>query len=256
MLLLKKIESYKKYFDINNNIKNYVEMFPLKVKNLNLIIENQKLINNLNFQLNDSSLTVLLGPNGAGKSLLLRLLNGLLVPTSGQIFWSGNSINDTIRKKQAFVFQKSILLRRSVSENLNFVQKLYNCSNGSNQDEMLKMVGLYDKKNIPARLLSVGEQQILSLIRALIINPQLIFLDEPTSNIDPISTSIIESILFAAKEKGVKIIFVTHDILQAKRIADEILFMEKGSIIEQNKVKLFFPKPKTKVAQNFISGKI
>ena len=66
-------------------------------------------------------------------------------------------------------------------------------------------------------------------------------LDEPTSNIDPISTSIIESILFAAKEKGVKIIFVTHDILQAKRIADEILFMEKGSIIEQNKVKLFFP---------------
>ena len=126
MLLLEKIESYKKYFDINNNIKNYVEMFPLKVKNLNLIIENQKLINNLNFQLNDSSLTVLLGPNGAGKSLLLRLLNGLLVPTSGQIFWSGNSINDSIRKKQAFVFQKSILLRRSVSENLNFVQKLYN----------------------------------------------------------------------------------------------------------------------------------
>ena len=239
-----------------NNIENKIKMFPLKVKDLNLTIDSQHLINKLNFELVDNSLTVLLGPNGAGKSLLLRLLNGLLTPSSGEILWSGIPLNESLRKKQAFVFQKSILLRRSVSENLNFVQKLYKLSDASNKEEWLKKVHLYDKRNLPARILSVGEQQILSLIRALIINPQLILLDEPTSNIDPISTSIIENILFDAKEKGVKILFVTHDILQAQRIADEILFMDKGTIIEHNKVNLFFPTPKTKVAQNFISGKI
>ncbi len=239
-----------------NNIENKIKMFPLRVKDLNLTIDNQHLINKLNFELVDNSLTVLLGPNGAGKSLLLRLLNGLLTPSSGEILWSGIPLNESLRKKQAFVFQKSILLRRSVSENLNFVQKLYKLSDASNKEEWLKKVHLYDKRNLPARILSVGEQQILSLIRALIINPQLILLDEPTSNIDPISTSIIENILFDAKEKGVKILFVTHDILQAQRIADEILFMDKGTIIEHNKVNLFFPTPKTKVAQNFISGKI
>ena len=154
---------------------------------------------------------------------------------------------------QALVFQKPILLRRSVEANLDFFDRLINLNN-YDKNQLLKIVDLLDQKNQPARLLSLGEQQRLSLIRALLLRPRLIMLDEPTANLDPASTKIIEDIIISLKEFGIKIIFVTHNILQAKRLADEVIFFDKGKLIEHSNSKEFFSNSKSIKVNNYLNG--
>ena len=188
--------------------------------------------------------------------MFLKTINGLIGVHSREIKFNSIEINDYIRKEIAIVFQKPTLLRRSVFENMQFVlEKKYKLSNLEIM-KLLRRVSLDTFKDKPARLLSGGEQQRLSLARALLINPSLLLLDEPTANLDPYSLNLIEEIILDENKKGKTIILTTHDMGQAKRLAKEILFFNKGKLLEQTKAINFFKKPKTKEAQSYINGKI
>ena len=226
---------------------------PLEIKNLNYSIGSKEILYNLNIKIISDRITVIMGPNGAGKSIFLKILNGIIRPTSGKILWNEKIDKSLVLNGQALVFQKPILLRRSVEANLDFFDKLTNLNN-YDKNQLLKIVDLLDQKNQPARLLSLGEQQRLSLIRALLLRPRLIMLDEPTANLDPASTKIIEDIIISLKEFGIKIIFVTHNILQAKRLADEVIFFDKGKLIEHSNSKEFFSNSKSIKVNNYLNG--
>lgn len=226
---------------------------PLEIKNLNYSIGSKEILYNLNIKIISDKITVIMGPNGAGKSIFLKILNGIIRPTSGKILWNEKVDESLVLNGQALVFQKPVLLRRSVKANLDFFDKLTNLNN-YDKNQLLKIVDLLDQKNQPARLLSLGEQQRLSLIRALLLRPRLIMLDEPTANLDPASTKIIEDIIISLKEFGIKIIFVTHNILQAKRLADEVIFFDKGKLIEHSNSKEFFLNSKSMKVNNYLNG--
>ena len=228
-------------------------MFPIVVKNLSLEINKKILLNNLTCELTAHGITVIMGPNGAGKSLFVRCLHGLSKPTDGSIRYGNVPVGAVTRGRQSMVFQSPKLLRRSVIENLRFVANL-NKKNNQNLTGLLKETDLSLLKDQHVSTLSGGEKQRLSLTRALVSNPEILFLDEATSSLDPRSVSIIESLLKEKKLKNLKIILITHDINQAKRIADDIIFMNNGKISETGLANDFFLNPQSQEAKAFLKG--
>ena len=231
-------------------------LLPLNTNDLSLVIDGKTLINGINLELGTTSLTVVMGQNGAGKSLLLKLLHGLMPPTAGDILWADKPMGDDVRLSQAMVFQRPVLLRRSVGANLDFVLSLRGGTDLEHRDRLLDRVGLLDKVNQPARLLSGGEQQRLSLARALAMKPKVLFLDEPTASLDPASALMIEGIVKAVHHEGTKVIFVTHDLGQARRLADDVLFLHEGQVEVQMLADAFFQNPKSDIANAFLEGRI
>lgn len=229
---------------------------PLEVSELCFSIARKPLLQQVNFRINDTGISVILGPNGSGKSLLIRLLHGLLAADSGRIAWNGRLLDVTIRQSQAMVFQKPVLLRRSVAANIDFVLKNVCVKQPESCQQILEKVDLYKQRRQPARLLSGGEQQRLALARALAISPQVLFLDEPTANIDPTSTLQIENLLGRVRDTGVKLILVTHDIAQARRLASDIIFMHQGRILEHSRARTFFQRPCSVEAEAFLRGEL
>ena len=231
-----------------------INCLPIYIKDLSLILDERKILSSLNLSINSDDVTVIMGPNGAGKSIFLKILNGILTPTSGCITWNNKKqFSDTLNT-QAFVFQKPILLRRSVIANLDYMDSVLGNKKKISKDRLLEIVQLKKQKNQPARMLSLGEQQRLSLVRSLMLRPNLLLLDEPTANLDPASTKIIEDIILNLKMMGIKIIFVTHNILQAKRIADEIIFLNEGKMVEHLNKQEFFSNSKSIEVQNYLNG--
>ena len=239
-----------------DNQKTSKSLTPIVVSNLSLLLGETKILDKINCKIHNESIIAVLGPNGAGKSMFLKSINGLIGVESRKIYFNSREINDHIRKDMALVFQKPTLLRRTVLENMQFVLEKKNKISNLQITNLLQRVGLDIYKYKPARLLSGGEQQRLSLARALLINPSLLLLDEPTANLDPYSLNLIEEIILDENKKGKTIILTTHDMGQAKRLAKEILFFNKGKLLEQTKAINFFKKPKTKEAQSYINGKI
>jgi tungstate transport system ATP-binding protein len=229
---------------------------PLDVKGLTLEIASKRLIDAIDLSLASHTFTMVMGPNGAGKSLLLRMLHGLLQPTSGRICWGGSTINEAVRGRQAMVFQRPVLLRRSVAENIDFALRLKGRASRDRRDELLDHAGLLDHARQPARLLSGGEQQRLALVRALALEPEVLFLDEPTASLDPASVLIIEQTVSAAHRAGAKIIFVTHDPGQASRLADEVVFLHRGRLSEHTPARQFFLNPCSEAARAYLEGRI
>ena len=213
-------------------------------------------IDAIDLDLAPHSLTVVMGPNGAGKSLLLRLLHGLIEPTSGHVFWGGQSPDEELRRRQAMVFQRPVLLRRSVAANIRFVTRLRGMDSRERVHSALEEVGLADRAHQPARLLSGGEQQRLALARALALEPQVLFLDEPTANLDPFSMAAIESIIARVHERGTKIVLVTHDLGQARRLADDVIFLNRGRLVEHSPADRFFDDPKSTQARDYLAGRL
>lgn len=232
------------------------ELLPVEVKNLVFEAGGKRLIDDMTFRIAAGSRTIIMGPNGAGKSLLLRLMHGMIAPASGDIRWCGNSLDEQVRKRQAMVFQSPVLLRRSVAANIDFVLRLRGKDAREQRQDILRHVGLEHHASQPARLLSGGEQQRLALARALALEPEVLFLDEPTASLDPASVQMIEEIIQTAHSRGTKIIFVTHDIGQAKRLADEVVFVHRGRVLEHTPAGRFFDGPTSKEARDYLAGRI
>lgn len=202
--------------------------------------------------------TAIIGPNGAGKSLLLRVCHGLVRPTAGDVRWTGANGTDPA-KFQAMVFQRPIMLRRSVAANVDYALKLRGMAKPERTqriDEVLGFTGLRRFAAVPARVLSFGEQQKLALARAWALRPEVLFLDEPTASLDPSATYTIEQIIAQIRAGGTRILLTTHDLGQAKRLADEIIFMYRGRILEKTPTDAFFAGPKNDLAQAFLRGEL
>jgi len=195
--------------------------------------------------------TIILGANGAGKSVLMRLMHGLLAPSSGRVTWSDGA------GRQAMVFQRPVMLRRSALANVAYaVQAAGMPDAGKVAMEALKEVGLAHLAHRPARVLSGGEQQRLALARAWALHPEVLFLDEPTASLDPSATREIESVIRAFDASGTKIVMATHNLGQARRLGDEVLFIHQGRLVERAPVERFFKQPGTAEAAAFIKGEL
>ena len=240
-----------KYLD-----KSSYSLLPIELRNIRYNPNSNLIIPNLNLRIESKGITVIMGPNGSGKSVLVRLLHGLLTPTNGSIMYGERNLNKLIRQKQAMVFQNPVLLRRNVLANMTFVDSIRENTGLANCKEILALLGLEQFQSHPAHLLSAGEKQRLALARAIVLKPSILFLDEPTANLDPSSIHLIEKILKTARDAGVKIIFITHDINQAKRIADDIIFIQKGKVLEYTETNFFFNEPKASETAAYLDGKI
>jgi tungstate transport system ATP-binding protein len=236
-----------------------VPILPVHVRDLVFEAGGRRLIDGLNLTLRPGVRTVVMGPNGSGKSLTLRLLHGLLQPSAGAILWGGRPADDAIRRRQAMVFQRPVLLRRSAIANVTHALRSRGVprhERHARAERMLAKAGLAALAHTPARLLSGGEQQRLALARALSLEPEILFLDEPTANLDPASTLAIEHLIQTAHEQGTKIVLVTHDVGQAKRLADEVVFLHQGRVEEQCSAGDFFAAPASMRARAFLEGRL
>ncbi len=231
-------------------------LLPLAVTGLAWSAGGQRLVDGVDLMLSDGGVTVIMGPNGAGKSLLIRLLHGLLEPQAGQITWNGQQAGEATRARQAMVFQKPVLLRRSVVANVDFVLRLKGRRDAGMRDGLLDRAGLLAKARQPARALSGGEQQRLAMVRALACQPEVLFLDEPTASLDPASTQAIEEMVRDARKDGVKILLVTHDVGQARRLAHDVVFIHRGRVAEHSPAASFFDTPASAPARDYLAGKI
>nr|WP_138179037.1 ATP-binding cassette domain-containing protein [Roseovarius indicus] len=230
------------------------DLMPLQVEGLRLTFDGKTVLDGLDLTVSDMGCTVIMGPNGSGKSQLLKLVHGLKRPDAGRIAWNGRAAT-AVTARQALVFQKPVLLRRSVAANIDFVLKARR-RDRSLRDSVLEHVGLADKARQPARQLSGGEAQRLMLGRALATEPEVLLLDEPTASLDPASVLAIERIILRARERGVKVFLVTHDMGQARRLADEVVFLHRGRILEHAPADEFFPEPETQPARDYLNGRI
>jgi len=203
--------------------------------------------------------TLILGPNGAGKSLLLRCLHGLVRPDAGEVRQGGRRLDALARGRQAMVFQHPVLLRRSVQANLYYVLRragLSRAARAARCAELLSMGGLLPKGRQAARSLSGGEAQRLAVLRALACNPEVLFLDEPSSALDPASTKAVEQLVRQAHERGTRIVMVTHDLGQARRMAGDVLVLHRGEVMEHTPAPEFFDRPRSRAARCFIEGRL
>ena len=236
-----------KPFDYKNK-----EPVIISSHNISLTLDRKLILDKLTFKTKSNKISFLMGPNGAGKTLCLKIISGIIKPSIGNILFSK-------KVRIGYVPQKVIFLRRSIYDNLVYVMKLYGFSSKQIKKRILTILSLTqfeNEINISARKISVGKQQLLAIIRALIIKPNLLLLDEPCSNLDPNYTLLIEEILRKASKQGVKILLVTHDLFQARRLSEEIIFINKGSLVEQSQKKDFFEKPQSRIAKDYISGKL
>ena len=232
-------------------------LLPLELKGLSLVAGGRRLIDGVDLSLEYPGISVIMGPNGAGKSLLLRLMHGLMAPTKGDILWAGIPMNGQIRRRQAMVFQKPVLFRRTAAANITHALGLRGVVRSERRPrayQALQLAGLEGRASTPARVLSGGEQQRLCLARALSLIPDVLFLDEPTASLDPASTLAIERLLIDAQHRGIKVIVVTHDVGQARRLAQDVIFLHHGKVIEHQPAPRFFREPDSDVARAFIAG--
>lgn len=203
--------------------------------------------------------TIILGPNGAGKSVLIRVLCGLLAPDGGTVTWGGTAPDRTRANKIGFVFQKPVLLRRSARANIEYALAVTGTPKSAQRDlasDALRQAGLAHLSETDARVLSSGEQQRLSLARAISVQPDILVLDEPAANLDPASTAAIEAVLGGIRAAGTPIVLITHDLGQARRLADEVVFLHNGRIMERTGAAEFFTRPKSPEALAYINGDI
>lgn len=232
-------------------------VLPLTVQDVSVRRRGKRLIGPIDLTLGATGFTILLGPNGSGKTTLLKALHGLERLSGGGIRW--NIPEGDARKAQAFVFQSPIMLRRSVAANLEFPLMINGLSKPIRREKVAHWagrIGLAEALERRATLLSGGEKQKLALARALICDPQVLFLDEPCANLDGRATREIEAMLTQANRDGTRIIMATHDMGQARRLASEVLFLLNGKIHETGVASATFDAPQTSEFKAFLRGDI
>jgi tungstate transport system ATP-binding protein len=236
----------------------------LSLRGVSLVKEGHRLLWDIDLNIVPGERLVILGPNGAGKTLLMQVAHRLIAPTEGEIAAVGGVV------REAMVFQRPILLRRSVLGNVLYAVDHARPSRGRTPPEnarpgssrldraqaALRLVGLETLGHRPARVLSGGEQQRVALARAAALRPDLIWFDEPTANLDPASTLAIETIVRRMSSEGVTCVLSTHDIGQARRLAQRVLLMAGGRIIEATPAPRFFEEPATDSGRRYLRGEL
>lgn len=231
-------------------------MFPLRIADLRFKPNGRVVLDGIDLELSGEGISVILGPNGTGKTLLLRLLAGLLVADSGTIAWGEAALPDG---RLAMVFQQPMLLRMSVFTNVEFAlrpQALTAAQRQARTGEVLERVGLAHRARDCARLLSGGERQRLALARAWAMRPRLLLLDEPTAALDPSATETVERIIREIRTEGAKVLMTTHNLGQATRLADDIIFLAEGRVQEHVAAPRFFAHPQSPAARAFMQGEL
>ena len=231
-------------------------ILPLSLRDVRFAAGGRQIIDRVSATIDAGPATIILGANGAGKSVLMRLMHGLLRPASGEIAWHGQDAERT-RRGQAMVFQRPVMLRRSALANILYALELARVPTAERERiamDALREVGLSEVAHRPARVLSGGEQQRLALARAWALHPEVLFLDEPTANLDPGATREIENVIKAFDASGTKIVMSTHNLGQARRLGDEVLFIHQGRLVERASVDEFFRRPISAEAAAFIKG--
>ena len=266
--------NHNSFIEMNNAmpLKKLVANQSIRIENLDVYIEDQHILNDINLTIPEKNITCIIGPSGCGKSTFLKTLNRMHdespeVKISGKVFVDdeniyGQNVNviDT-RKKMGLLAQRPCPLPMSIYENVAYGPRIHGIKKRKaiNQTviQYLQYVGLWDevrdRVRTSASRLSIGQQQRLCLARGLAIEPEYILGDEATSALDPLSTKKIEELFVKLKEKYT-IILVTHTLRQAKRIADHIIFMYMGKIIESGSTDEFFNSPKKQLTKDYLSG--
>lgn len=229
------------------------EIPSLALEGTSFLHRGQVLLSPLDLRLTGCRRTLVMGPNGAGKSLLMRLAHGLLIPSAGRVHWEGRT------PRQAMVFQRPVLLRRSALANLTYALAVNGTPRRQRKPrarEALERFGLVALEKRPARVLSGGEQQRLALARAWLLDPEVLFLDEPTSALDPAAIKAVEDAVQEFHKRGTRIVMSSHDLHQARRLADDVLFLCRGRLIEHTPAETFFTAPASSQARAFIRGEL
>lgn len=229
-------------------------ILPLTLDGAGFAVGGKALLSDISLTVRPGRRLVVMGANGAGKSLFLRLCHGLIDPTSGRRVWADGS---TRAEAQAMVFQRPVMLRRTVAANLDYPLALKGLPRDQRAETVARTLdrfGLRALADRPARLLSGGEQQRLALARAWAMAPQVLFLDEPCSALDPSATRIIEEMIGQFSADGITIVMTTHDLGQARRLAQDVAFLHRGRLLEHQPAETFFPGPQTPEARAFLAG--
>jgi tungstate transport system ATP-binding protein len=214
------------------------------------------ILHKVNINIEPAAKTIILGPNGAGKSVLLRVMHGLIAPSQGSVKWSKPAST-----AQAMVFQKPVMLKRTVTENIEFALSIAGKLTDKKSrleaaQEILEKAGIAHLGSRQARQCSGGEQQRIALARAWSLEPEILFLDEPTASLDPGATALVESTIESIHATGASIVMASHDLGQAKRLADRIIFLHQGKIEADCDAETFFTNAPSSNARAFLNGEL
>jgi polar amino acid transport system ATP-binding protein len=233
----------------------------LVVKDLRKSFGKNKVLNGINFRLNEGERVVVLGPSGSGKSTFLRCINWIEEPTSGEIILDGEAVTEKnvrrIRQDVGMVFQHfNLIANLTVMENLTLapvkLKRMKRDEAEKRARELLKHIGLMSKMNAYPASLSGGQKQRVAIVRAMMMNPEVLLFDEPTSALDPESIGDVLSLIRELASQGMTIMIVTHEMSFAREIATRIVFLDKGRIIEEGEPSEFFEHPKTERVKEFL----
>ncbi|QID18612.1 phosphate ABC transporter ATP-binding protein [Nitrogeniibacter mangrovi] len=233
-----------------------MSLFPLRLQQVHFSPNGRHVLDGVDLTLTGDGITIVLGPNGAGKSVLLRTLCGLIPPSSGVLDYGGQPFDGA---RIGMVFQHPMMLRSSVLENVTLGLRPRGVGRREREAcglAMLERIGLADRARDNARRLSGGEQQRLALGRVWLTRPQLLLLDEPTASLDPSAVEAVETIVREIRTDGAKIVMTTHNLGQATRLADDIVFLAEGKVREHASVRGFFTQPASEEAKRFIEGEL
>jgi tungstate transport system ATP-binding protein len=223
----------------------------LRMRGLRVRIGAVDVLDGIDLELPAAGRTVVVGPNGAGKSTLLMALHGLIAPSAGVV----DGVPE--RPRLALVFQRPVMLRRSVRANVEHALRIAGVPGAERlrrAEAALADMGLAYAARRPARALSGGEQQRLAIARAQALEPGCLLLDEPTSSLDPAAGAAIERHLLALSARGTGLVMTTHDLAQARRVAQHVVLMHRGRVVETGEAASFFAAPRTEAARRFLAG--
>ena len=233
----------------------------LVIRGLKKSFGNNKVLKGIDFELKEGERVVVLGPSGSGKSTFLRCINWMEEPTAGEIYFDGELVTEQnirrIRRNIGMVFQHfNLISYMTVMENLTLApMKLKLMKRDAAEKrarELLKHIGLLSKENAYPASLSGGQKQRVAIVRAMMLNPEVLLFDEPTSALDPESIGDVLSLIRELADRGMTIMIVTHEMSFAKEIATRVVFIDKGKIIEEGTPEEFFDHPKTPRVQEFL----
>jgi tungstate transport system ATP-binding protein len=231
----------------------------LEARDISKKYDGSVVLDHVNLKANASRITSIVGVNGAGKTTLLKILAGLEETNDGCILIDSNEIPvDALRNRSTMIFQKSVMIGGTVYDNVAYGLRVNRVPSQHRKEKVrdaLDAVNLANFEKRKARKLSSGEQQRVAIARALVIEREILLIDEPTANLDPANTMIIEQAIKSAARSRI-LILSTHNLPQAKRLSHQVIHLYKGSVIEDRDAEDFFTRPRDEKTRLFVDGEL